>query len=497
MRVYEPTETFISGTEVSASTLTAIANNIMVIEGASRRMYPSHYVHQRTGNSASGSGGIVEGWWIWYGGFQYRTGMTTATFVINCDPDLDNMVSTNKLTIGFNKTGVATSEVLVYETDFTTLSGDETINITINDKGYSDYDIITVRIYVSVVNPYPNEKEIGSCYVKDAYVSPMNTISIGTNPTLTSFGQLTETRLNDLINKGNWLMNRMAVVPMPLHHALIYHQVIAFGPWEEWFYYAKVNFGSNGTHVRIYCWWWNWIPDYIVITMNGVSLQYGQFSNGEVWPGSPGYIDIPRSSFSASLNTDYIIRFAQKVTGTYPPALYRNDRVVIPKVEVINDSEPALDVMESSVILESIEFSLLQDRLNDFIDQMNETESLISTRSTIWNRGQMFRAKMVFEEAHIDYWDEEMAHHTIRQGDVLWVKGKNVRIGYGPATMKPLKWDEEDIEREFLYEEKITGQEIETVLVELDKFPALTPGTGYFLFGDVIYAAEFLRQVDE
>jgi hypothetical protein len=499
MRAYEPTETFISGTEVSATTLTTIANNTMVLDAASRRMYPTHYVHQKTGNTAQGVyGGIVEGNLLWRGGFQYRTGMTTATFKIYCDPELNNLTSSNKLVIQFNNAAnnVSTSFVTVVNTDATALSGIETFNITINNKGYSDYDIVTVKIYISVVNVYPDEEIIGSFYVQDAYVTPMNTISIGTNPTLDSFGQLTETRLNNLVNKGNWLMNRMAIVPMPLHHSLVYHQVVAFGPWEQWFYYAKVNFGSNGTHVRIYCWWWNWVPDYITITMNSQTLQYGPFSGGEVWPGSPGYIDIPRASFSASLNTDYVIRFAQKVTGTYGPALYRNDRVVIPSIEIINSSEPTVTDLEHSTILESIQFDDLQDRLNTFVTQLNTTESLISSRSTIWNRAQMFRARMVFEEGQIEYWDEEMPHHHRRQGDILWVKGRNVSINYGPVSMKPLKWDEEDIERDFLYSEKITGADYEVVKVELDKFPALTPGTGYFLFGDVIYAAEHLRDVE-
>lgn len=481
-RGFVDSPTFYSNVELSATDLNDLANNLQILDAASRRKFPTHYIARTTGVTPNGFGEIVEGNWLWRGGFQYRVGMTHARIVvvINAAP---GMVASNQFQVLMN-------DVVAHQQAITT-PGTFNIDIPISSRGYVDYQVITVVCRVSVVNPFPNERIVGEVYVRDAYVYPLDTISIGTNPTLTTFGNLTETRLNDLSNKIDYLMNRMSLVPIIPHHAFIQFQLIGFGIWTQNHLYTKINLGTNGSHIRLSMYWFVWSPSTrMQITINGVTREYGPYTPGQIFP-SGGVLEIPATEFSLTANTDYIMRIRQVVNvegrGT------RNDRLVLTAIEITNPSEPAITSLAANAMLESIQFSNLQTRLNTYVSLANTINSTITSNPAIWNRAQMFRARMAHDEFQNNYWEDELRHRFIRAGDILWVKGRNIQLTYGVASMKPIKGDEEELEITSEYEQKLTNDNVETKIFYLDQFEALYPGTEYFLTGDVQYAAEYLR----
>jgi hypothetical protein len=485
MRGFVDSPTFYSDVELSATDLNDLSNNLVLADAASRRKYPVHYINRMTGKQAiDGSfGELVEGNWIWRGGFQYRVGLTTARFVVFIDPHVGNMVAANKFQILFN-------DVVVHEQAVLT-GGWFTIDIALGSLGYTDYQIITTICRVNVVNPYPNERIIGEIYVFDAYVFPISGISITSNPTLTNFGDLTATRLNDLSNKIDYLIQRMALVPIMPTHAFIMFQLIGWGIWNQHWLSTRVNFGADATHLKLHCYWLVFSPGTkIRIRLNGITNEYGPFTAGQHWP-SGGTIEIPMTDFSAVANTDYLMSIFQAVD--VDARCLRGDRLVLTAIEVVNPSETAIVSPAVNEMLESLQFDALQTRLNSYITAANTIDTRITDRAAIWDRAQMFRARMSLDEGQDEYWKTEMVHRMIRTGDILWVKGRNVRIGWGPSSSEPVKGDEEDIEIKWEYEETLTSANVESKIFYLDQFESLTPGTEYFITGDVHYAAEHLR----
>jgi hypothetical protein len=474
--------TFYSGVELSATDLNDIANNIMILDSASRRKATTHYIHREIGTTAYGDGGTVEGNWLWRGGFLYRIGMTTARFVV--------VINSSNLMSNLNKFQVLFDGTVVHEQDVT-IAGTFNIDIPINSRGYTDYQIVDVLCQVSVIHAFPTEDIIGTCYVYDAYTFPLDTVSVGINPTLTSFGQLTQSRLNDLSNKVDYMMGRIALVPNVPHHAFQMIQLVGFGPWEQRWLYAKLNLGNNATHIRFNMYWFCYSLDTrIEIVINGVTKIYGPFSPGDVYPTS-GILEIPASDFGMLANTDYLMTLKQ--VTTIDGRGDRSDRLIFTGVEVYKPIESSVVTLDSNDMLESIQFSNLQSRLNTYITAANTIYTTLSTNTVVWNRAQMFRGRMAMDDFQDKYWEEEMQHRLVRYGDILWVRGKNIKLCYGIASYKAIKGDEEEVGITREYEQTLTSNNVETKIIYLDTYQGLYPGTEYFLRGEVHFASEYLR----
>lgn len=486
-RGFVDSPTFYPNVELSATDLNDIANNLMILQGAARRKYNTHYIHRTRGFIAETgrAGEIVEGNWLWRGGFQYRVGLTTARFVIVHDATVDGaeLNSSHTLGIYFNDVLVASYPANINSTVVT--------DVDITDKGYTDWQVITVLIRIDTNDADQRAKITGEVYVKDAYTFPYASINVGTNPTLTNFGQLTATRLNDLSNKVDYLMRRMAQVPIIPHHAFLMFQLIGWGSWTQHWLSVLINFGNDATHLRLKVRWISYSPGtYIQIRMNGVTKQYGPYTGGQTWPSNDEIV-IPMSDFGAVANTDYLMSLYQVVTLDQRGP--RNDRLVLRSIDVINPSESGVTDLAVNTPLTNITFSALQTRLNTYVSVANAIETKLNTNANVWTRGRMFRARMAMDDFQNEYWKDEQAHYMVRTGDVLWVKGKNVKLAYGPAAVKPIKGDEEEVEITWEYEQSLTSGNVETKVFYLDQFEALYPGTEYFILGDVHFAAEYLR----
>lgn len=501
---YRDSPTFYADTFLASTDLNIISSNLTLAESESRR-YPEILPFNTTnGQYVSGDGRSWKtGNWIFRGGFQYRVGMTTATFKLRV-LTAGNMTNNNELEIWFTINN--TTNIRVFHQGILTAvaAGTQIINIDLatHIPGYTDGWIVDVYMVVSYDAGNTNDPNdlTGNIEIYEAYVGPLNGITTSVlNPTtpLPLFStpgtvQLSVSKLNDLSNKTDWLIQRMNLVPrLP---QVCYKNRLFYGgradeTWTQSIYLANINTG-NATHIRIYMTYTAFNSNtQFRITINGVSQTYNAVNS--VPTPTTGLIELPLSTFSTSANTQYLVNIEQVlgfVTGST-----QGHRVIINGVELYKASEPALTVLPTFTENTNISYTTLISNLNTLITTANAIETTITNNSIVWDRAQMFRSKFVVDDFQDDYWEEEIQHRQVRAGDVLLVRGRNIKLGYGATTYAPIEGDQEELDISNTYEHSLIGNDLETKAFYLNQFEGLFPGTEYFLRGSVLYAAEFLQ----
>jgi hypothetical protein len=271
------------------------------------------------------------------------------------------------------------------------------------------------------------------------------------------------------------------------------------GPATLELYYTKINTG-NATHIRIpityFCYH---TSTRLRIQLNGYTLSY-TIAQDTSYPTS-GVLELPLSTFvnpststPPAANTDLLLRIDQDFdAGTST----RADRVIISGAEVYKATESAITpvVTFTPISTPATLYSALISALNTYITIANSAETTITTNSNVWNRAYIFRSSFAVDDFQVDFFEEEYQQRKVRVGDVLWVRGRNIKLGYGPTTYKSIHGDETDIDVSNEYEHTLISNNLETKVFFLNQFEGLFPGVEYFLRGDVIYAAEFLSDV--
>jgi hypothetical protein len=505
IQAYTDSPTFYANTPLSATNLNTLVNNATVVESMSRR-YPGVVPFARI------SGPWVTETWIFRGAFQYRTGMTTARFVINILTP-GNMGSGNQLQILLNDTVRHSQRAdIVGVPPNTSVPYPFSIDLPINTYGFTDREIVTVLVKVSYdpANTADPNDLTGLITVFDAYVFPLNTVSLPiVNPTLTAFATpgpttpvtLNTSKLNDLSNKLDWLVDRMSIVPM--NPQPCYKMVMCAryenngGPATSELYYTKINTG-NATHLRIYITYFCYhTSTRLRINVNGYIQPY-TISQDTSYPTN-GVIELPLSTFvnpstgnPPAANSDLFVRIDQDFdNGTST----RADRVILSGVEVYKATETAITSVTTFTPLANSGYDTIIPSLNTYISIANAAEALINANTNVWNKAEIFRASFAVDDFQLDFFEEEYQHRKVRVGDVLWVRGRNIKLGYGTTAYKPISGDEVDIDITYDYEHTLTSNDLETKIFSLNQFEGLFPGVEYFLRGDVVYAAEFLSDV--
>jgi hypothetical protein len=329
------------------------------------------------------------------------------------------------------------------------------------------------------------------------------------NPTLTAFATpgpttpvtLNTSKLNDLSNKLDWLVDRMSIVPM--NPQPCYKMVMCAryenngGPATLELYYTKINTG-NATHLRIYITYFCYhTSTRLRINVNGYIQPY-TISQDTSYPTN-GVIELPLSTFvnpstgnPPAANSDLFVRIDQDFdNGTST----RADRVILSGVEVYKATETAITSVTTFTPLANSGYDTIIPSLNTYISIANAAEALINANTNVWNKAEIFRASFAVDDFQLDFFEEEYQHRKVRVGDVLWVRGRNIKLGYGTTAYKPISGDEVDIDITYDYEHTLTSNDLETKIFSLNQFEGLFPGVEYFLRGDVVYAAEFLSDV--
>jgi len=476
---YEDAPTFADETELSVTAVNILRQNAILLDALSLR-----------GMRAFQSAGLpsklnhwprVNPLRIWWGSFQYRTGLTTATFAFTFAS-----IAAGTLKIYLNGT-LRDSVALA--------NGNMTRTITISGLGFTDQQVVEVEVQIAFsVAP---TSEGGSYLCTDAYVSPYSAVATGLYgawPGVPTFGSLSAANLNQLSNASDWLMHRLSVIPLPLFQSYIAVQSRSspqtYPLW--WGSVARVN-GNDKLSISV-----GYIShnqsEVLKLYVNGVLAATSPTLTGN---GSSGIFTLEYDMSALTANTMYPIRIDNVIT-TGNPSSYQQPRMsrwsirdirAVPLSAYAYATPPA-----ESATLESLTFSALQSRLNAIATMLSAIKTRIDACPQLFDYARMYRRRYVFSDAFDTGWTDFQVPSTARAGTLLVVRGKAVQIGYGPITVKSMP-DKAAIEYENATEtELIAGERVDSQTVSLDSFDGLYAGMPYMLRGtDVRYAAEILR----
>lgn len=478
LKAYQDAPLFYDGTELSASLINVIRNNSESIKNAVLLPQPIFDIH-RTLNVQSGKD-------TWKGGFQYRTGLTTATFVVYSK--VTTQSGAYDMVIYFNDIEVDRWNANIGGTNVGGYSGR-----AISLSGFSDYEIITVR-----VSPEGNQPEFGIQWVNDAYVSPLSNVNIGTWPGNPSFGTINGTKLNQLANASDYLANRLSIVPLPLSMGYVQWMGTNNPRYPDWRYFtARATNGNNRLKTTVYyrC---QQAEAYIDLIVGGVTTSSGPYTQGQQVVVQ---FDFDMIGAGLSWNVDYFSLLRERTTiignSSDGHGGFVFSRIDNGPIRMGANSYSVSTVQPENAIRESITYSAIQTRLNNISTDIAASYATINANPRVFDRATMFRSRYGVNQAQNEYWQTVFIPSIYRQGDVLWVKGQGLKIAYGSVTQKP-KSDSKpnDVwEYEFQYEkELLDGDKVTQQYFYLDQFEALYPGMRYYIIGkDIHYAAEHLR----
>ena len=485
LKTYVNTPTFYTDTALSATDINILRSDATLLQGLSKRSSPIQAIDTYFTGYVLTLGGIV-----WRGGFQYKTGMTNAIFLYVANV-VGSPGATPQFKIYFNGTQVHTRNLAT-----------ETVTITIDVSvlGYSDNDIITVECKLTG-NPEvgtggydatPDTYYIWSAYTED--LSTVQTSLSGAYVAPETFGDITAARLNKLGDALDWLATRLALVP--------YIPLMSLRNWQGTFqvelYHilslklymdpAEMNYQLKFT--------FDFVPHstetYIRFTVNGVNYNYGPYVDGQVITVTDA-IDL---SSSLSGNTEHVVAIYENLVSTYTDGRpLVKSRFTLRSISMGAPSYTYTAAPAETAMLESIPFSTVKTRLNAIKTIVDGIKTQIDNTGYVFSRAVMFRARFGNSTYQQEYWqNEHVARHT-RVGDLLWVKGQGLSIGYGSVVVSTNS--DEEYSYTYQYSESLTaGDQIESKFFYLDQFKGLFPGMEYYIYGkDIIYAAEMLKAV--
>lgn len=486
LKAYIDAPVFYDGTELSASLINIITNNSEAIKNAVLIPQPAFDIHRALT--------VQNNMDIWKGGFQYRTGLTTATFVIYSRQNSGG---------GEHHVGIYFDDVLVDEYDAriggTNVGGYAGRNITLTGRGYTDFQIISVRVApIPQAGGGDDDATKNIYWVQDAYVSPLSNINIGSWPGLPGFGSVNGTQLNQLANASDYLANRLSVVPMPLSMGYVQWMGTNNPKYPDWRYFtARATNGNNRLKTNVYyrC---QQTQAYIDLVVGGVVTSAGPFVKGQ---NVLVQFDFDMIGAGLSWNVDYFSYLRERTTITGGSSDGNGgfvfSRIDNGPIRMTANSYSVSPVRIQSLMRESLTYAQLQTRLNNIKDDLAASYATVNANPRVFDRATMFRGRYGINHGQDEYWETVFVPSIYRQGDVLWVKGQGLKIAYGSVTVKP-KSDAKpnDVwEYEFQFtEDLLDGDKVTQQYFYLDQFKGLYPGMRYYIIGKVIhYAAEHLR----
>jgi|SRR5215216_1557063 len=489
LKTYIDAPLFYDGTELSASLLNILDANSQALKNASVLPQPPFDIGKERLTTQNGK-------WVATLGFQYRVGLTTATLVI-----YSKQVSgqgEHEIVVTFDGAEVARYDARIGGTN---VGGFHGLDIPINSRGYFDYQIITVEVFIMpVAGGGDDDATKGTQYVQDAWVSPMsNIVTMGTWPGVPTFGTVNATNLNQLANAQDYLGNRLSTIPMPLSMGFVQWMGTNNTRFPN-FRYFTVRATNGNNKLRTNVWYQcRQTQAYIRIIINGIVFSQGPYTLGQ---NVLVQFDIDLIAAGLSWNVDYFGYIQELVTIQAPSDLDNNggrtaSRIDNGPLRMGTISYGLATPTTNSVVRESITINTLQARLNALKTDASDVYSRILANPRVFDRATMFRGRYGINQEQNEYWETVFVPSIFRQGDVLWVKGQGLKIAYGPVTIEH-KSDSKPNDvwgYKFAYEEELLdGDKITQSYFYLDQFKGLYPGMRYWVIGkDVKYAAEHLR----
>ncbi len=450
--------TFVSGMPLSAhGQLNRLRRAIGMLDMLSMRgrRAPTEYMIQPIENS-DGDPTVLG-----RGSFQYRLGLTTLSVHVGLP-----VSSTIQIVLD----GVVALS--------TTTSGAQILTVSLAGRGYGDYQVIDCVVQVT---PHTGAR---GYRLYDAYVAPVSGI-VGAPPALPAAmtSSLPLSALQALATLADWQMRVCATVTQSAFMGTLFQSAM-FWPGQQLLWSGSIAKDNDADRLYLSL-------SYRVETNQAEQLQL-QISGVGVatsptWSAGQGgnyAFDISLAAYADGAILD--IRLLQVVTtaeasGVRPHA----SRYSVVDVYTYRASYPYATPVAISDALEVLPFSTVRDRLNTMRSQLSAITTRIQQAPDVFDRMRLFSWIPGSDAGQIAYFGGEcrtMAAMGIRAHDLLWVKGRDLALCYGPRSVTAnldapyaITW---------VHEERITsGDAVETKLIRFDSYAGLFPGVPYAIVG--------------
>jgi hypothetical protein len=442
---------------LSAADLDMLRDAAIALDGLSfRRMNMcTSNVNQRDNEASSwhAASDFRQSWW----GLRLRTGMTTLT-----------IEGTTAVRLDFYINGTFNS--------FQAASAPFSKAITLG--AFTDGDILLLEIKTN-----GNTTRTAKTVIYDVYVGPI-VVSSSYAGTPSFAGTYSAALLNQLRTDAQNLYDRINAVPIAPLVANIMTQATHKAETLEMFA-GSVGRYETSEALRfvgqIYC----------QNTAEHLELFYG----GSLAYTSPTYTVGQSAAFSTPITLTHTLGTRAEVivnaVVTSTPALNPPQNFSVYSFTTMRSESgfyPVAAPPTAFTAEESITATTLNTRLNAIAAMLSTVKTRLDTRTDLWNRARACRRVPAIDDTQVT---RNMKRHGClfqRQGDVLVVRGKGVKIGYGAITVTP-PGENEAINYSkftFAYEQSVGSgdtDKITTETVYLDSLPGLYPGMLYYVYG--------------
>lgn len=496
INIYADSPFFVDGVEFSGADGNELRKNAIFLDALSQQPIPIFangvYKESFTGMPTEG----VNTAHFWRGGFQYRSGMETAVYVVS-----GATVTNERLAIYHRQLDQDAPGTLVDDRVFPTT--ETTVSIDMSGAGYTDGEIIEAFAYVV----FPGTiLKTGQYFMRNAYTQSVSALqsAYGGVPT---FGSLSAANLNQLANAQDWIMERFSLIPRVPFNAAMF----ALGTHKSTttpstnnprlLFQGWINRGNSQTQLsaKIDYYVFNG-EERVRIYVNSV-LRY---TSAALTNGQNGTLDISVDLSSLSASVNHRITIYQDVTagqGQYELELYGSNiipsRYTIRKLEM-TATRSYYSPSDEFDVLEQMTFSTLQGRLNNFVTGTTNAKTRIDANANLFNRARMFRHKFGWDAHQINSLNWVNLPTQVRIGERYVVAGQDIKIAWGGYTLKKGFLDPPFEQRdmyEFQFTEQLTGSDkVEVKEGFFDEFEGLFVGTQYYLLGEnLVFFSEYLR----
>lgn len=449
--------TFTSGMPISAhGQFNRLRSNIGMLDMLSMRgrRSPTEYMIQPIENN-DGDPTVIG-----RGSFQYRVGLTT----LNIHVELPVTSTVQVLldgTVAFSSTH----------------SGAQILSVALTERGYSEYQVVDCVIQTPRTG-------VRGYRLYDAYVLPVSGI-VGTAPALPSAisTTLSRTLLQSLANLADWQMQICATTTQSAFMGTLF-QGARFWVSQQLIWSGSIVKDNDANRFKI-------VTDYRVETNQAENLhvQIGSITiaASPIWSAgqSGGYIfDIDLSGYNDGWILD--VKLIQVVSAAEAEGVRpHGSRYSVLDAYTYRASYPFAAPVAVSAALEYVPFSTLRDRLNTMRSQLSVITTRIQNAPDIFDRIRLFSWIPGADAGQIAYYGGEcraMLAIGIRAHDILWVKGRDLKLCYGSRSVVPSLDDPYKVS--WAHEENVIGGEsVETKLLRFDSFSGLFPGVPYAIVG--------------
>jgi hypothetical protein len=478
---------FVTDAELSAADLEILRQNILALDGAS--YLAATAFEWRWGQGLQEFGRNPSPFWA--GGFRFLTGMTTFYIYVNNA----SLVAGDKLRLNLYGDSITNT------TDTTLTAGAQTITKTISALGFADGEVVRAEIELYNATKPATGATWGTIRLDEVVVIPVEVAD--SYPGVPTFGSITAANLNQLSNAVDWLTRQMGLYHRPLFAATI-REKGAYGP-RTGGKAGQLNVRWNGSVRRT--------NQHAVVAADCTILVLdGQYTETVVLkvddtirdtynvPSTPGEYDFTLD-YTIATAVDGIsrIEILHTRTSTEAAAGVIYNPITIWHVGMQRASEPTAITISEKPARTSGTFTALQTHLNDLCTKVTAIKARIDDNADVWARQRVFKRRNALDHDQLVYFTpERISWSPGRIGESLIVRGKALRLGWGPLLL-PDKPDNQETNKvlytvKYVREEGIAdGDEVETVVHYLDSFDGLPPGSAFAVLGTyAYYAAEQL-----